>query len=82
MHLTKKEATWLSRLQDVLDECPSTRLGFYTVGDPILTVYDKRKEERVNALIDEGRDFCTAVQELDAELDTLEFPSHVHSTSG
>lgn len=81
--LTKSERDWLARLQAVLDECPSSRLGAYTTGDPNLSIYDSRFEQQINKLLDSGKyDFCTAVDDLDADLGSLRFPFHVHSTSG
>ncbi len=38
--LTKAEKAWLRRLERVFAECPSTRLGLYTIGDADLTVFD------------------------------------------
>lgn len=41
--LTKKEADWLKKLEQVFQECPSKRLGLYTTGDSTLYVYDNNK---------------------------------------
>lgn len=81
--LTPAENKWLKKIQKVLNECPPT-LGFYTIGDPSLSVYDRRKEDDINALMDSGQagDFCIAVDELDALIGFLWFTAHVHSTSG
>ncbi len=43
--LTKKEIAWLAKVEDVFKDCPSDRLGIYTVGDSTLHVYDKDKIE-------------------------------------
>jgi len=66
--LTKKERDWIAELQSVLDKCPSRRLGFFTIGDKDVTVYDLDKRGEIDALqYRKGNyDFCTAVQELDA----------------
>lgn len=82
--LTVVEARWINRLQKVLNECPSERIGFYTVGDPCVMVYDLSKESEIEALMRDrpNCDFCTAVAELDAGLTEIGFPAAVHSTSG
>lgn len=40
--LTKRESDWLKKLEAVMNECPSTRLQCYTIGDNDLTFYDKQ----------------------------------------
>jgi hypothetical protein len=82
--LNKAELEWITKVQGILDECPSKRLGFYTIGDSEVSIYDLRKEEKIGDILDEGRhDFCGAVIEVGADTETyLTFPANVHSTSG
>ncbi|CAI1771530.1 Uncharacterised protein [Serratia quinivorans] len=81
--LTKKEQAWLDELQEVLNRCPSKNLGFYTIGDPMLHVYDLRKEQKIDDHHERnGRDFCHSVSALDADFCDLYFPAAVHSTAG
>ncbi|KAB2783718.1 hypothetical protein [Brucella anthropi] len=80
--LTDAESKWLKRLKKALRECPSDRLGFYTIGDEDVFVYDKNFDAEINELLGAGKDFCTAVYELDAGLDSIIFPSNIHSTAG
>ncbi|WP_263064758.1 hypothetical protein [Dickeya dadantii] len=82
--LTKKERAWLDELQAVLNRCPSTRLGFFTIGDPVLVVYDRTKDLEIDKFMDRnsGAEFCTATHHYDAEFTTIAFPSAVHSTCG
>lgn len=82
--LTKEETRWLKQLQKVLDACPSDRLGFYTVGDPVLTVYDKSLEEQIETFMDYNQpcEFGCAVETIGARFMELKFPAHVHSVSG
>lgn len=81
--LTKTEREWINKLQAVLDECPSDRLGAYTVGDPDLSIYDTRFETKINHILDKGdTDFCQAVDEVGAGLVDLKMPFNVHSTAG
>lgn len=81
--LTTEEAKWLKRLQKVLNECPSDRIGFFTVGDPSVFVYDCSKDEQIQEAHDRSSgEFCGAVHDLEADLGVLDFPSAVHSTAG
>lgn len=81
--LTKAEKKWLDELQEVLNRCPSKNLGFYTIGDPSLHVYDLRKEQQIDDYMDRhNHDFCHAVKVLDAGHCDLDFPAQVHSTAG
>ena len=82
--LTKTERAWLDKLQNVLNECPSSRLGFYTIGDADLTIYDRKKESKIEDLQDRrGFDFGPAAGEIGALFEyQLAFPSNVHSTAG
>lgn len=84
MSLTDAESKWLKRLQRCLNDCPSGRLGFYTIGDRYVAVYDRSKDVKINALLDSGEagDFAPAVDLVDAHLGNVFFPSKVHSTSG
>jgi len=85
MKLTQTEKTWLNRLQTVLNECPSGRIGFYTIGDASLNLYDRRKEDKIGEFQDgpRGMDFCGAVRAAKAEIDAdLSFPANIHSTAG
>lgn len=80
--LTKAEAAWIAKIQKLLDSPPSDRLGFYTTGDPEVTIYDRSLEDDINAEHDAGGEFCNAVDSCDARLGELRFPAQVHSTSG
>jgi hypothetical protein len=80
---TKEEKSWLRKMQNLLNKCPSDRLGFYTIGDKNVTVYDKSKDRQINEYTSGQRnDFCNGVEEFEAELGDLVFPSDVHSTAG
>ena len=62
---------------------PTDRLGFYTVGDFDLTVYDRTLEDEINAKQDTGNvDFCQAVGELGAYIGKVRSACHIHSTAG
>lgn len=81
--LTKEERLWISKLQRLLDECPSKRFGFYTTGHREVTVVDLPLTEKYYQ--DKGRpdlDYCTIVQRAGTDLGELRFPAAVQSTSG
>lgn len=81
--LTDDEAKWIKKLNRVLSQCPSERLGFYTVGDASIEIYDLNMQGEIDALMDrKGRDLGPAAEEVDAKLSRLKFPSNVHSTAG
>ena len=81
--LTKAEKKWLDELQEVLNRCPSDRLGFFTIGDKDVFVYDKRLDKQIDEIQDRGcRDFCQVVKDIDAGFGEITFPSNVHSTAG
>lgn len=85
MRLTKAEREWLDRLQRVLSDAPSTRLGFYTTGDTTVSVYDRRKDAAIADYntAHPGSEFCTAVEAVAGGVPaTLTFPADVHSTAG
>lgn len=82
--LTKKEQAWLDELQAVLNRCPSKRIGFYTIGDKDVYVYDRSKDSQISSYLDRrgSADFCTATRALDADFTSINFPAAVHSTAG
>ncbi|WP_103171629.1 hypothetical protein [Paracoccus sp. SY] len=81
--LTAAEKKWLACLQEVLDACPSKRLGFYTIGDQTVEVYDKRRDAKIDAVLESrgASDFGPAVSKCKAHLGSISFPSQVHSTA-
>lgn len=82
--LTKAEQKWIDDAQAVLNRCPSTRLGFYTMGDHSVHVYNLDQLDEVSDLMDKGKhDFCQATKDTDADFnESLDFPSPVESTAG
>lgn len=81
--LTQAERKWVRDLQKVLDKCPSDRIGFYTIGDSDVSLFDKCKESQINDRQDRGMDFGPAATVVGARFDeVLQFPSNVYSTAG
>lgn len=81
--LTAAEKAWLKKLQAVFDECPSNRLGAYTIGDPFMGIYDSSLESEINAHLDsKGGEFCNAVEAIGADFIMIKTPFAIHSTAG
>ncbi|WP_458047961.1 hypothetical protein [Providencia hangzhouensis] len=83
--LTKKESAWVNKLQKVIDECPSERIGYYVTGaDNTVMIFDRTLYPEINRLLDKHNwDFCLATHACDADFELrLEFPCSVESTAG
>lgn len=81
--LTATELSWLRKLQKVMKQCPSRRIGFFSIGDADVTLYDKTYDSEIMHEQGKGKDFCAACYDVGANLDAhIRFPSLVHSTSG
>jgi hypothetical protein len=75
--LTREERSWLRKMQNLIDKCPP-RLGFYTIGDPEIGVFDLDKESE----FDGYKDLVRELGRCDAHLGSLRFPSSVHGVCG
>lgn len=82
--LTPEEKKWLKKLQNVLNECPSNRMGSYTIGDNNITIYDisANDSEEAENLARDNNDWCDVVAATDTELAIINFPFAVLSTAG
>lgn len=81
--LTAAEKKWVEKLESVLAECPSNRIGAFTIGDPYLVLYDRSFEGAIDARQNRGDgDFGGIVSSLGCKLGVVYFPFHVHSTAG
>ncbi|MBV6817562.1 hypothetical protein KWG64_06355 [Rahnella sp. PD12R] len=82
--LTAKEKKWVAEVQAVLNRCPSNRIGFATIGDPNVTLFDVTRYKEICAELDKGgRDFIPCSDRVGATFDeTLDFPNSVESTAG
>lgn len=79
---TKEEKAWMKKLEKLLMNPPSDRLGLFTVGDCAITVYDKTLDEEIERLQNRNSDFCQAVDVLDAGFGSIGSATHIHSTAG
>jgi len=87
MKLTQKEKKWVDDVNKLLAKCPSKRLGFFTIGDNNLNIYDATKDKEIGQKQDEARsydcDFGPACEALNALADErIWFTNPVHSTCG
>lgn len=82
----KRRKEVVKNLQSIVDRCPSPKkIGFYTIGDRHIYLYDLRREDKIFKALDSGTafDFCMAVENLDALFEeSITFPSVVASTAG
>ena len=79
----KAEKAWMEKLEKLLTNPPSDRIGTYTTGDREIMVYERTKEDDLNDIMDRcNTDFCCAVDELDAGLGIVRAAMNIHSTSG
>ncbi len=81
---TKEEKAWMAKLQKLLLNPPSDRLGIYVTGDPCLSVYDKTYDAKIDRMMmkSESTDFCQAVDELGIILGTIDSATNIQSTAG
>lgn len=52
--LTRQERAWVTRLEKLLLECPSSRLELVTIGDPNLSVVDTACADRHGIELHDG----------------------------
>jgi hypothetical protein len=78
---TREEALWVKKIQKLLNGCPSDRLGFYTIGDNDITIFDNTVFDE-NDYDNDKLGFCQIVDMNNARLGSLDFPSGVLSTAG
>ncbi len=80
---TKEEKAWMFKVQKLLMNPPSDRVGLFTIGDCNLSVYDKTHDEKIDRIMcRDNSDYCTVVDQLDAGLGIIESKTNIHSTAG
>ncbi|ANZ52241.1 hypothetical protein Ahp2_59 [Aeromonas phage Ahp2] len=81
--LTAAEAKWVKDLQTLLNKCPSKRMVAFTIGDPMVVIYDSSFSGEIDDIMNRSnKDVCQVVTALGAELATVTFPFPVESTAG
>lgn len=84
--LTKEEKAWLAGVQRALNKGGSGRLGFYTIGDTDIMVYNKELEDEIDEHQDGGAfDLGECIEAVGADFEdmpTLIFPAPIHSCAG
>ncbi len=82
--LTKPEKAWLKKLEKLLMNPPTNRIGFYTIGDCELAAYDRTKEDEIHEALDrnERSDFGPCVDALDARFRSIQSACAIHSVAG
>lgn len=84
--LTKEERRWLAGVQRALNKSGSGRLGFYTIGDNDIIIYNKEFEDEMDEYQDGGAiDIGQCIESVGADFEgtpTLTFPASIHSCAG
>lgn len=82
--LTKEEKAWVKKLNTFLAKCPSKRIGFYTIGDRTVFLFDVTHYKEICEVMDNGGgDWSGCVNEIGAGFDEeLIFPNQVESVAG
>lgn len=82
--LNPKERAWAEELNRLLQACPSTRIGAYTIGDAGFTLYDKELERRpdIHQIVDSASDFGPGCHKAGIELAEVHSAFQIHSTAG
>ena len=82
---SKAESEWFKKFQELMDACPSKRLGAFTTGDADLTIYDKpafdeyRKD--LETKVRDIPDDVTMHNDIDSVLGTIRMPFQVDGVS-
>lgn len=79
MSLTAKEQKWADKLEKLLTNIPSKRIGLFTIGDSCLYMYNKENESKFDSI---SEDFCSAVSLSDSELGIIDCSVNIHSIAG
>lgn len=83
MELTQEEIKWLKRVQKALDSCPSSRLGFYTIGGYNVGIYDKDEYDNMDSRITNNNDLVHILNKYDIGCEFhLGLPAHVEGVCG
>lgn len=82
--LTPAEKKWVNQLQEVLNLCPTKRLGAFIIGDHDLSIYDKPFFDayRKTMHFRDERDDVNIHHELGTVLVRINMPFQVDGVSG
>ena len=81
--LTKAEAAWIKKVERLLMNPPSNRIGMFTMGDAELRLYDRSRDSEIDIYHQENHgEFANAVENLWADLGSINSACQIHSTAG
>lgn len=82
--LTPEEKKWVRGVQKALKNCPSKRIGFFTIGDDNVVLYDKDKFDQIPRHITDNADLVSLLDKYDLRLDdeVIYFPTNVEGVCG
>ena len=77
--MTKEESGWVRKMNILISKCPSDRIGFFTIGDPVIHLYDR---DLVDSLNIDG-DLIDSIKSKNAGFtESLDFPHRVDGVCG
>lgn len=78
--LTKEEAKWVKQVNALLKKCPSKRLGFFTIGDREVFLYDITHQGEID---DNHGDLVLALNRTGYGFEeSIYFPNQVQGVCG
>ncbi|GLY59706.1 hypothetical protein Pcaca05_05640 [Pectobacterium carotovorum subsp. carotovorum] len=82
--LTKEERAWVKKVNALLEKCPSSRIGFYTIGDATVFLFDETYQNEISNFMDNSNaDWAECVEIIGAGFsEQLKFPNPVESVAG
>lgn len=82
--LTAAERKWVRGVQKALKNCPSKRIGFFTIGDDNVVLYDLEKFDKIPTRISDEADLVSLLDKYDLRLDdeVIYFPNCVEGVCG
>ncbi|UAN54732.1 hypothetical protein KGP26_29735 (plasmid) [Serratia sp. JSRIV002] len=78
--LTAEEKKWVKQMNALLKKCPSKRIGFYTIGDNDIGLYDIDHQDAIDAA---DRDLVRGLNYTGHGFaETIVFPGPVNGVCG
>tara|TARA_R110000851_G_scaffold3442_1_gene14114 strand:- start:399 stop:662 length:264 start_codon:yes stop_codon:yes gene_type:complete len=79
--LTPDEKDWLKKIENLLENPPTNRIGFYATNDIVLNVYDRSQVSKINRLMSySNNNFHQSVKQLKTDLGVIFSNCLIHSS--
>lgn len=80
--MTKKESDWVDKMNKLLAKCPSDRLGFFTIGDHYVCMFNTDILSEDSKLLDNTDLVGIAASEGALFEEVIYFPNAVNGVCG